>query len=172
MCRLVLVLMSLVLSISRVEPLQLMRLELLSTSVPSSVFTFSLSSLFLPPTSLSSVHRLLFHPRSPVISQLHHRVWLKSVVLHPSHLPLPSEHGRIATKKGSTPTKLNAISSGFAPSLITDIEPSPSQWQQQVLKRPLLLKWVCRTSCVNSMIRRTSHQSFTLARCPLQDRSR
>ena len=152
--------MCLVLSISRVEPPQLMRLVLLSTSVPSSVFTFSLSSVFLPPTRLSCVHRVLFHLRIPFISQLHHRIWLKSVVLHPSHLPLPLEHERIATNKGSTPTKLNAISSGFAPSLITDIEPSPSQWQQQVLKRPLLLKWVCRTSCVDSMFRRTSHQSF------------
>ena len=143
MCCLVLVLMCLALSISRVEPPQLMRQVLLMYF--GAVLRLHLLSIFLPPSS-----DIPFQRASPSVSSkkplpltvLHHRIWLKPVALHPAHLPVPSEHVRIATKKGSTPTKLNAISSGFAPSLITDIEPRPFQWQQQVLKRPLLLKWV------------------------------
>ena len=42
-------------------------------------------------------------------------------------------------------------SSGFAPSLITGMEPRSCQRQQQVLKRPLLLKRACLTRWVDSM---------------------
>ena len=143
-CCIVLVLMCLALSILRVEPPQLMRLVLLKYF--GSVLRLHLLSIFPLPSSDISFQRaspFVSSKKPPPLTVLHHRIWFKPVALHPTHLPLPSEHVRIATKKGSTPTKLNAFSSGFAPSLITDMEPRPCQRQQQVLKRPLLLKRVC-----------------------------
>ena len=143
MCCLVLVLMCLALSILRVEPPQLMRLVLLKYF--GSVLRLHLLSISPSPSSDISSQRASpsVSSKKPPPFSVYLCIRLKPVVLHPPLLPLPSEHGRKATKKGSTPTKLNAISSGFAPSLITDSEPRPFQWQQQVLKRPLLLKWVC-----------------------------
>ena len=55
----------------------------------------------------------------------------------------------MSQQKGSTPTKLNAISSGFAPSLITDTEPQTEPMattgsEKAVVAKMGLLKQLCR----------------------------
>ena len=95
------------------------------------------TSSFLPPLSPETLLRLpLFtriavcrSPRSSYLPQwIYYLTWLKPVASHPTHPYFTF---------GSCADCHNRKAES----------PRPSQWQQQVRKWPLLLKWVCCTSC-------------------------